>query len=98
MGTSGTQAAIETADIALMTDRLERVPYSIDLSRKILNVVRQNVVFAVAVVLLLLAGVVGRVVFLSGGMLVHEASVLLVIANGMRLMKDRSLSGRNQTV
>lgn len=56
MGTSGTQAAIETADIALMADRLERVPYSIRLSRDILKIVKQNVVFAVAVVALLLAG------------------------------------------
>lgn len=87
MGVSGTEAAIEAADIALMTDRLERVPQAIGLSRRILQVVRQNVVFAVAVVAVLLAGVIGRLVFLSGGMLIHEASVLLVILNGMRLLK-----------
>jgi len=44
-------------------------------------------VFAVVVVAALLAGVIGRVVFLSGGMLIHEASVLLVILNGMRLLR-----------
>jgi len=88
MGVSGTEAAIEAADIALMTDHLERVPQAIGLSRRIMSVVRQNVAFAVAVVALLLAGVVGRVVFLSGGMLIHEASVLLVILNGMRLLRD----------
>ncbi len=87
MGVSGTEAAIEAADIALMTDRLERVPQAIGLSRRILKVVRQNVVFAVAVVALLLAGVIGRLVFLSGGMLIHEASVLIVILNGMRLLR-----------
>ncbi|MGE5554315.1 MAG: heavy metal translocating P-type ATPase [Betaproteobacteria bacterium] len=85
MGASGTQAAIEAADIALMTDRLEQVPYAIGLSRRILGVVRQNVALAVTVVLLLLVGVAGRVVHLGSGMLIHEASVLLVIANGMRL-------------
>jgi Cd2+/Zn2+-exporting ATPase len=88
MGASGTQTAIEAADIALMNDRLGRVPYAIGLSRRILSVVRQNVAFAVAVVLLLLAGVVGRMVHLGSGMLIHEASVLLVIANGMRLMRN----------
>jgi Cd2+/Zn2+-exporting ATPase len=87
MGGSGTEVAVETADIALMTDNLERVPESIGLSRRILRVVRQNVVFAVAVVAFLLAGVVGRVVFLAGGMLIHEASVMLVILNGMRLLR-----------
>lgn len=86
MGQSGTQAAIETADIALMSDRLLQVPYAIGLSRRIMRVVRQNVALAVAVVVLLLAGVIGRVVFLGAGMLVHEVSVLLVILNGMRLL------------
>ncbi len=86
MGGSGTQVAVEVADITLMSDRIERVPQAIGLSRRIMGVVRQNVVFAVAVVLALLVGVVTRNVFLAGGMLVHEASVLLVILNGMRLL------------
>ena len=72
-----------------MADRLDRVPEAIDLSRRILKVVRQNVAFAVATVVLLLVGVIGRVVFLSGGMLIHEASVLLVILSGMRLLRGR---------
>ncbi|MDF2626226.1 MAG: cadmium-translocating P-type ATPase [Symbiobacteriaceae bacterium] len=88
MGGSGTQAAIEVADVTLMSDRLERVPEAIALSRRIMAVVRQNVALAVAVVLLLLAGVVTRRVFLSGGMLVHEASVIIVILNGMRLLRS----------
>jgi Cd2+/Zn2+-exporting ATPase len=87
MGASGTQAAAEAADIALMTDRLGQVPYAIRLSRRILGVIRQNVAFAVAVVGLLILGVLGHQVHLAGGMLVHEASVLLVIANGMRLLR-----------
>ena len=89
MGASGTQAALEAADIALMGDRLEQIPFAIGLSRRILSVVRQNVAFAVGVVLLLLAGVVTRQVSLGSGMLIHEASVLIVIANGMRLLGRR---------
>jgi Cd2+/Zn2+-exporting ATPase len=92
MGASGTQAAIEAADVALMSDRLEKVPEAIGMSRRIMGVVRQNVAFAVAVVALLLVGVVGRMVFLSGGMLVHEASVLVVILNGMRLLRRPAAS------
>ena len=87
MGMSGTQAAIETADVTLMADRLVQVPYAIGLGRRIMRVVRQNVVFAVAVVVALMAGVVTDRVHLAGGMLVHEASVLLVIVNGMRLLR-----------
>ncbi|HLN65231.1 MAG TPA: heavy metal translocating P-type ATPase, partial [Symbiobacteriaceae bacterium] len=89
MGASGTQAAIEAADVALMSDRIERVPRAIDLSRRIMAVVRQNVAIAVTVVVLLLVGVVSRKVLLGGGMLVHEASVLVVILNGMRLLRIR---------
>jgi len=89
MGGSGTQIAAETADITLMADRLEKIPYAIGLSRRIMAIVRQNVTLAVGVVLLLLVGVVTRKVFLSSGMFIHEASVLLVIANGMRLLKSR---------
>jgi len=89
MGASGTQAALEAADIALMGDRLAQVPYAIGLSRRIRSIVQQNVAFAVAVVLLLLAGVVTRNIYLGSGMLIHEASVLLVIVNGMRLLGRR---------
>ncbi len=86
MGASGTQAAIEAADVALMRDRLEQVPYAIALSRRIMGVVRQNVAFAVGVVVVLMAGVIAGRVHLAGGMLVQEARVLLVIANGRRLL------------
>lgn len=86
MGGSGTHVAMEAADIVLMEDRLDRVPQAIALSRRILRIVRQNVAISVATVALLLVGVLTRNVGLSLGMLVHEASVLLVIANGMRLL------------
>jgi len=87
MGTSGTDVAMESADIVLVEDRLDKVPVAIDLSRRILRIVKENVTIAVATVLLLLAGVVTRHVGLGLGMFVHEASILLVIANGMRLLR-----------
>jgi len=87
MGTSGTDVAMESADIVLVEDRLDKVPVAIELSRRIMRVVKQNVFVAVATVLLLLLGVVTRHVGLGLGMLVHEASILVVIANGMRLLR-----------
>jgi Cd2+/Zn2+-exporting ATPase len=87
MGAAGTDVAMETADLVLMADRLDKLPYAIGLSRATLGNIKQNVVFAVAVVLVLLAGVLGHVVVLSSGMLVHEASVLIVIFNAMRLLR-----------
>ncbi len=85
MGAAGADAAIETADLTLMSDRLDRLVGALGLGRATLANIRQNVVFAVAVVLALVAGVLGEKVFLAGGMLAHEASVMLVIVNAIRL-------------
>ncbi|MDS0477506.1 cation-translocating P-type ATPase [Natrinema sp. 1APR25-10V2] len=87
MGAAGTDTAIETADMALMADELTRIPDAIALSKATRWNVYENVAIAVLTVGLLLAGVLGSVVHLAGGMLVHEGSVLLVILNGMRLLR-----------
>ena len=87
MGAAGTDVAIETADIALMTDDLLKIPEAIRLSKATLNNIRQNVVIALATVTLLLAGVLLGQVHMAGGMLIHEASVMIVILNGMRLLR-----------
>lgn len=86
MGAAGTDAAIETADLTLMSDDLNKVTWAVGLGRATMNNIRQNVSFAVAVVLLLVIGVLGQRVFLATGMLAHEASVMLVILNAMRLL------------
>jgi len=87
MGTAGSGIAIETADIALMADDLMKIPQAIALSRAVLRNIRQNVVVALVTVAALLAGVWLDRVHMAGGMLIHQASVLLVIINGMRLLK-----------
>jgi Cd2+/Zn2+-exporting ATPase len=87
MGAAGTDVAIETADIALMTDDLLKIPEALQLSKATLNNIRQNVIIALVTVSLLLAGVLLGKVHMAGGMLVHEASVMIVILNGMRLLK-----------
>ena len=87
MGTAGTDVAIETADIALMTDDLLKIPEALHLSKATLNNIRQNVIIALVTVALLLAGVLLGKVHMAGGMLVHEASVMVVILNGMRLLR-----------
>jgi len=87
MGAAGTDTAVETADIALMADDLDRIPYAVTLSKATRTNVRQNVAIAVLTVAILLVGVLTSAVHLAGGMLVHEGSVLLVILNGMRLLR-----------
>lgn len=87
MGAAGAGLAIETADIALMADDLLKVPEAIHLSRATLQNIRQNVVIALLTVTGLLSGVLLGSVHMAGGMLIHQLSVLVVIANGMRLLR-----------
>ncbi|GJM41263.1 MAG: haloacid dehalogenase [Ardenticatenaceae bacterium] len=87
MGAAGTDVAIETADIALMTDDLLKIPEALTLSKATLNNIRQNVVIALVTVALLLVGVLLGKVHMAEGMLIHEASVMVVILNGMRLLR-----------
>lgn len=87
MGAAGTDTAIETADMALMADDLERIPYAVGLSKATRRNITENVAIAVITVVLLLAGVFAGYVHMASGMLVHIGSVLLVILNGMRLLR-----------
>jgi len=87
MGVAGTDVAIESADIALMADDLLKIPEAISLARRTVRTIQQNVVIALATVFGLLAGVFWGVVGMAGGMLIHEASVLIVTLNGMRLLR-----------
>lgn len=90
MGLAGTDVAMETADITLMADEIERLPQIIDLSRKSLGVIRQNVMFSMGMnvlsVLLGGFGIIGPVV----GALMHEFSALPVLGNSARLINYRN--------
>lgn len=88
MGAAGSGVAIETADIALMQDDLLKLPRAISLARRTVAIMRQNIVLALVTVVALLAGVFAGGVTMAAGMLVHEASVLLVIINAMRLLRQ----------
>lgn len=89
MGAAGSAVAVETADIALMGDDLLKLPESIGFARRTVAIMRQNITIALITVALLLAGVFAGGVTMSVGMLVHEASVLVVIVNAMRLLRGK---------
>lgn len=86
MGAAGTDVALETADIVLMGDDLSKLPYLISLSRKSKKVVWQNILFSMAVILMLLLGVFLIDLPLTLGVIGHEGSTLLVVLNGLRLL------------
>ncbi len=87
IGGAGSDVAMETADVVLMSDELSKVSYAVGLSRATVRNMKQNIYFAIVVVIGLIIGVLGKTVFLSAGMLIHEMSVLLVIVNAVRLLK-----------
>ena len=87
IGGAGTDIAMETADVVLMSAEVQKISYAIALSRATVRNMKQNIYFALLVAALLLAGVLVKTVNLSFGMLIHELSVLLVIINAVRLIK-----------
>lgn len=93
---SGTDVAIETSDVVLMNSNFSNLPYALGLVKATANNMKQNIVISVGVVLVLFASVFfSEWMNMSIGMLVHEGSILVVIFNGMRLMKYK-LKGRKE--
>ncbi|EME3488972.1 heavy metal translocating P-type ATPase, partial [Enterococcus faecium] len=85
---SGTDVAIETSDVVLMNSNFSNLPHALGLVKATANNMKQNIVISVGVVLVLLTSVFfSEWMNMSIGMLVHEGSILVVIFNGMRLMK-----------
>jgi len=87
---SGTDVAIETSDVVLMNSDFAKLPHALSLAKAIVRNMKQNIIIAVGVVFVLLASVFfSDWMNMSIGMLVHEASILFVIINGMRLVGYR---------
>lgn len=89
MGGAGTDTALETADIALMADDLSQLPFTIRLSRKALAIIRQNIAFALLVKVAAVALVFPGILNLWIAILADTGASLVVIANGMRLLRAR---------
>ncbi|MFO7263848.1 MAG: heavy metal translocating P-type ATPase [Bacillota bacterium] len=86
---AGTDVALETADIVLMKDDLSSLPYLFRMSRQMNRIIRQNIVFSLSVIGLLLLSNFFQVITLPLGVIGHEGSTLLVILNGLRMLLYR---------
>jgi len=84
MGAAGTDAAIEAADIALMTDDLAKILLALDFGHKARDVSLQNIVLSIAVLVAMIPLAVAGVIGVATAVLVHEAAELLAVANGTR--------------
>jgi Cd2+/Zn2+-exporting ATPase len=87
MGAAGTDVAMETADVVLMSDALEGIPFTLALSRRTRTVVFQNLSFALAVIVVLIISALGFHLPLPLGVVGHEGSTVLVCLNGLRLLR-----------
>jgi Cd2+/Zn2+-exporting ATPase len=87
MGGAGTDVALETADVVLMADDLSKLPYAIDLSRRTRRTIRQNLTFSLAVIVTLVTATLTRGIPLPLGVVGHEGSTVIVVLNGLRLLR-----------
>lgn len=87
MGGGGSGAALEVADLVLMNDSIERIAETISLARRARRIVKQNLMFAGAVILTLIVSNFAAGIPLPLGVVGHEGSTLLVILNGLRLLR-----------
>ncbi|MBX3012161.1 MAG: cadmium-translocating P-type ATPase [Caldilineaceae bacterium] len=89
MGGAGTAVALETADVALMGDDLGKLPFAVGLSRASRAIILQNLAISLGIIgILILTSFVGWVQ-LSGAVILHEGSTLLVVGNALRLLAYR---------
>lgn len=89
MGGAGTDAALETADIALMGDDLTKLPYTMALSRKTLRIIKENIIFALALKLIALLLVIPGWLTLWIAIFADMGATLLVVFNSLRLIKQK---------
>lgn len=87
MGAAGTDVALETADVALMADDLERLAYALTLARRTQRVVRQNLALSTIVIGVLVVGAVVGAFNLPIAVLGHEISEFIVIGSGLRMLR-----------
>jgi Cd2+/Zn2+-exporting ATPase len=92
MGARGSDAALEQADIVLMHDKIENVEGAFRLSRRARSIIRQNIVISLGVILFLIVSALAEKINLTAGVIGHEGSTVVVILNGLRLLR----SGRSE--
>lgn len=86
MGAAGSAVALETADIALMADRLDKLPFAIKLSRKTNQIIKQNLWISLGMVAILVPLTISGIASIGPAVVAHEGSTLVVVLNALRLL------------
>lgn len=87
MGAAGSDVALETADIALMADKLDNLPFAIGLSRKAKLIIKQNLIISLGMVAILVPLTMVGTIAIGPAVVFHEGSTLIVVLNALRLLK-----------
>lgn len=90
MGAAGSDLALETADVALMSDKIERLPFVIGLSRQSKRIIKQNIWISLGVVVLLVPVTILGLTNIGLAVVFHEGSTLVVVLNALRLLRYES--------
>ncbi|WP_083421980.1 heavy metal translocating P-type ATPase [Arsenicibacter rosenii] len=86
MGAAGSDVALETADIALMGDLLDKLPFAIGLSRSARRIIRQNLIISLGMVVILIPLTILGIARIGPAVIAHEGSTLVVVFNALRLL------------
>lgn len=86
MGAAGSDVALETADVALMADKLSALPFAIELSRRAKNIIKQNLWISLGMVAILVPLTISGIATIGPAVVMHEGSTLVVVLNALRLL------------
>ncbi len=89
MGAAGSQLALETADVALMSDQLHNLPFAIGLSRFTRKIIMQNLWISLSVIFIMIPLTLLGIASIGPAVLIHEGSTILVAFNSLRILKYR---------
>ena len=92
MGTAGTDAAIEAADVALMADDLTKIPYAIKLGKKARGISLQNIIFSILLLVILIPSALIGFMTVAIAVTVHEVAELIAVGNGLRVARKDKLN------
>ena len=96
MGAAGSDVALETADIALLADKLDNLPFAIGLSRKANQIIKQNLVISLGMVAILVPLTLMGIIAIGPAVVGHEGSTVLVVLNALRLLRYQSSDSKHQ--
>ena len=97
MGAAGSDVALETADIALLADKLDNLPFAIGLGRYAKRIIKQNLIISLGMVALLVPLTIVGAISLGPAVVGHEGSTMLVVLNALRLLKFNPPTSEGQT-